>query len=52
VKRIPKIDKLKQQIIELPPAEAERLHDWLTMLTDVRRDEIKRQEAKKESSQK
>ena len=52
MKRIPKLQKLKTEIIALENIEAEKLLDWLQAVTDVRREEIKRSEAKKEGNQK
>lgn len=52
MKRIPEVDKLKDRIIVLPDVDAERLLDWLSAVTDVRRQDKKRAEAKKEGNQK
>lgn len=32
----PAVQKLKEQIIELPPDEAQEVYDWLDMLLEVR----------------
>lgn len=52
MKKIPEVDKLKDRIIALPPADAEKLSDWLLAITGVRREDRKQAEAKKEGSQK
>jgi hypothetical protein len=52
VKRIPEIDKLKDRIYDLPDADAERLLDWLSNMTEVRREDKKRKEIRKEENQK
>ena len=52
VRKIPEIDKLKDRIYDLPEADAERLLDWLTSMTEVRREDRKRKEIRKAENNK